>query len=130
MYEYNCKVDRVVDGDTIDVTVDLGFGIFHKTRVRLAGIDTPECRTRDLEEKKYGLKAKDFLINAIQGATSTTLITTHGSGKFGRVLGDLFIDGVDINFLMVEMHLAVEYHGQSKEFIKELHIANREFVIW
>jgi micrococcal nuclease len=132
MYEYRTKVSRVVDGDTVDVDIDLGFGVWlRKERVRLLGIDTPESRTRDKEEKKYGLAAKEFLKKAL--GTSPILKTTKdGKGKFGRILGEFIVEvednRININQLLVDNYHAVQYQGQSKETIKEQHLANRELV--
>lgn len=132
MYEYRTKVSRVVDGDTVDVDIDLGFGVWlRKERVRLLGIDTPESRTRDREEKKYGLAAKEFLKKAL--GTSPILKTTKdGKGKFGRILGEFIVEvednRININQLLVDNYHAVHYQGQSKETIKEQHLANRELV--
>jgi len=132
MYEYRTKVSRVVDGDTVDVDIDLGFGVWmKKERIRLLGIDTPESRTRDKEEKKYGLAAKEFLKKAL--GTSPILKTTKdGKGKFGRILGEFIVEvednRININQLLVDNHHAVQYQGQSKETIKEQHLANRELV--
>tara|TARA_R100001460_G_scaffold4800_2_gene13501 strand:- start:20059 stop:20493 length:435 start_codon:yes stop_codon:yes gene_type:complete len=132
MYRYRVDVTRVVDGDTVDVDIDLGFGMtYKKQRVRLYGIDTPESRTRDLVEKKYGKAAKKFLQEKIESADVVTLYS-HDKGKFGRILGELFIDGssdLSLNQLMINNHHAVAYHGQSKEEIEEQHLANREKVI-
>ena len=131
MYEYRTKVVRIVDGDTVDVDIDLGFGVWlRKERVRLLGIDTPESRTRDKVEKKYGLAAKAFLKKSL--GTSPILKTTKdGKGKFGRILGELWrtTDFADksINDYMIDKRHAVAYHGQSKEDIQEQHIKNREF---
>ena len=87
MYEYRCKIVKIIDGDTVDVDIDLGFGVWlHKERIRLYGIDTPESRTRDLEEKKYGLAAKQFLTNMLDDSGGIKL-KSHGKGKFGRILG-------------------------------------------
>ena len=134
MHEYKVKVLRVVDGDTVDVDIDLGFSTWlKKQRIRLYGIDTPESRTRDLEEKKYGLAAKDFITNMLDD-TGGIILKTHkdSTGKFGRILGELWrtTDFADksINQYMIEKHHAVEYHGQSKEEIAEQHIANRQLV--
>ena len=129
MYEYRCKVVRVIDGDTVDVDIDLGFGVWlHKERVRMFGIDTPESRTRDLEEKKYGLAAKSFLVKW-SGAGELT-IKTHkdAKGKFGRILGELWTFKTNINQKMIDEHHAVKYHGQSKQDIEEEHIKNRALV--
>ena len=93
------KVIKVVDGDTIDVMIDLGFDIKYKSRVRLFGIDTPESRTRDLTEKKYGLLSKKYLQSALANG-SKKIIKTHKdqeTGKFGRILGEIFVDGKNIN---------------------------------
>ena len=129
MYEYKIKVRRVVDGDTVDVDIDLGFGVWlYKQRVRLFGIDTPESRTRDLEEKKFGLKAKEYLKKWITTDDDRVVsLLSHGSGKFGRILGELFDPDsmVSINVQMIEGHHAVPYMGQSKEETEMGHLANR-----
>ena len=133
MYEYRCTVVKIIDGDTVDVDIDLGFGVWlKKERVRLYGIDTPESRTRDLEEKKYGLAAKEFLTGMLDDEGGVVLKThKDAEGKFGRILGELWrtTDYADksINDYMVEKRHAVPYYGQSKEEIEEQHIKNREF---
>jgi micrococcal nuclease len=134
MYEYRCNVVKIIDGDTVDVDIDLGFGVWmRKQRIRMYGIDTPESRTRDLEEKKYGLAAKDFLTGLLDDEGGIVLKThKDGKGKFGRILGELWrtTDHADqsINDYMIEKHHAVRYMGQSKDAIEEAHIANREHV--
>jgi len=136
MFEYQCKIVKVIDGDTVDVDIDLGFGVWlKKQRIRLYGIDTPESRTRDLEEKKYGLVAKALVLaNLPLGSTRTLTTVKDKTGKYGRILGkfkayDSYTDAwVNLNQLMIIKHHAVEYHGQSKEDIAEQHIKNREFV--
>ena len=136
MYEYRCKIVRVVDGDTVDVDIDLGFGVWlHKERVRLHGIDTPESRTRDLEEKKYGLLAKQMIKNFMPVGSMQTLVTTKDkAGKFGRILGKFVIYDkktdaqMTINDWMIREHHAVAYHGQSKEDIAEGHLINRKLL--
>ena len=130
MYEYKCRIDRVIDGDTVDVDIDLGFGVWlRKERVRMYGIDTPESRTRDLEEKKYGLAAKAFVLAFLPIDSEQTLRTRKdGKGKFGRILGDFSVKGARVSRVMIERHHAVEYHGQSKEEIREAHLANRRKV--
>ena len=91
MHEYKCTMLRVVDGDTVDVDIDLGFGVWmRKQRIRLYGIDTPESRTRDLEEKKYGLAAKDFLVKWTNAGGLVLKTHKDGKGKFGRILGELW----------------------------------------
>ena len=137
MYEYRCKVTRVVDGDTVDVDIDLGFGVWmHKERIRLHGIDTPESRTRDLEEKKYGLLAKQQIESFMPRGSMQTLVTVKDkAGKFGRILGKFLIYDkktdrqMTINDWMVREHHAVAYHGQSKEDIAEEHIVNRGLLV-
>ena len=132
MFEYGCKIVKVIDGDTVDVDIDLGFGIWiHKERIRLWGIDTPESRTRDLEEKKYGLLAKQMIEKWLPVNSIQTLVTVKDkAGKFGRVLGQFKIDDplLTINTWMVHNHYAAEYYGQSKEEIEKLHMANRQLV--
>ena len=129
MYEYRCKVTRVVDGDTVDVDIDLGFGVWlHKERVRIYGIDTPESRTRDLEEKKYGLAAKEFVKTFVKGKSIILRTEKYDAkGKFGRILGDIIVDKVSMSDTMIKEHHAVPYYGQSKDDIAESHLANRAF---
>ena len=134
MYEYKATIRRVVDGDTVDVTLDLGFDILYNNRIRLLGIDTPESRTRDLEEKKLGLAATDRVKELCPVGSTVMLKTTKdGRGKFGRILGRFFLNDslIECDFLdelMIERHLAVAYYGQSKELIAEKHIENRSYV--
>lgn len=122
MYEYKIKsVDKVVDGDTVDVTVDLGFDIHHKIRVRLYGINTPECRTRDLEEKKLGFAAKDRLAELINVNLNDLYLRTKEKGKFGRYLGEIYSgvsrhDDATPTFnqtLIAEGH-AIPYYGGKR----------------
>lgn len=118
MYEYRIhSVDRVIDGDTVDVTIDLGFDILYKTRVRLWGINTPESRTRDLEEKERGLAAKRRLVELLSKDVDY-LLHTKEKGKFGRYLGILFKkeDGIreDINKRLITEGHAVEYFGGKR----------------
>ena len=122
MYTYKIKLDRVIDGDTIDAQIDLGFDISVKKRIRFMGINTPESRTRDLEEKAKGLAAKDRLKNILEGA-NTIQLTSHGVGKYGRCSGELHVDVVDgqekltmenVNELLIKEGHAVEYHGGKR----------------
>jgi micrococcal nuclease len=129
MYEYRCKVVRVVDGDTVDVDIDLGFGVWlKKQRVRMMGIDTPESRTRDLEEKFYGKESKYFLQDLIQSVEDEVKLISHEKGKFGRILGEIFIDAEEksVNQLMIDNHHAVPYYGGNKDATNEHHMANRK----
>tara|TARA_R100001163_G_C5026432_1_gene167842 strand:+ start:45 stop:464 length:420 start_codon:yes stop_codon:yes gene_type:complete len=130
MYEYKCEITRVVDGDTVDVIIDCGFSILHKTRVRMYGIDTPESRTRDLDEKARGKLAAKYIQDHIDNGTDTIIKTEKDSkGKFGRILGKILIDGKDINQSMIDENLAVSYHGQSKLDIEAEHLINRQKLI-
>ena len=124
------QVTKVIDGDTCDVILDLGFDIYHKCRIRLFGIDTPESRTRDLEEKKRGLLSKEYLKEKLK-AEKLTVKTYKGeeTGKFGRVLGDIYADGVSINQTMVEESYAVAYYGQNKDDVEAAHMVNRQLLI-
>ena len=151
MYEYHCKIIKVIDGDTVDVDIDLGFGVWlKKERVRVNGIDTPESRTRDKEEKKFGLISKNR-VKQLLPVGSTQILKTESDrngedkkGKFGRILGDfvfnkpvsnddkipiLEIDGVRLSDVLIDEYMAVRYHGQSKDDIAEQHIKNREVLI-
>ena len=112
-FVYQCTLDRVVDGDTIDVNIDLGFKIIlAKQRVRLVGIDTPESRTKDLAEKKLGLQAKELLQELTKDGF---VLESQGRGKYGRILGVLWdLEENSINEKLVEAGLAVEYWGVTK----------------
>lgn len=128
MFEYKCKVTKVVDGDTVDVDIDLGFGVWLRDqRIRLYGIDTPESRTSDPSEKLYGKAAAEFLKKWLDGGDVTIKTHKDERGKFGRILGDLWVFDTNVNRKMIEEHHAVEYHGQSKEEIAEQHIINRAY---
>jgi len=131
MYEYSCTVERVVDGDTVDVVLNLGFDILYKCRVRLYGIDTPESRTRNLDEKARGKMAGAFLKKAIDNGTKVVIQTKlkDSRGKFGRVLGNVVVDGININQSMIDHFHAAAYFGQSKEAIEAVHNANRTRLI-
>ena len=135
MYEYRCKVVKVVDGDTVDVDIDLGFGVWLKDeRVRIMGIDTPESRTRDKVEKVFGLAAKAKL-KSLLGKTSIlkTQVNKNGEdmkGKFGRILGDFVAeDGRMVTDIMIEEGHCVAYFGGSKEEVQEKHMVNRKKLI-
>ena len=136
MYEYKAVIVRVVDGDTVDVDIDLGFDVWlKKQRIRLYGVDTPESRTRDLEEKMYGNAAKKFVQSFLPIGTNQILVTKlDDRGKFGRILGEFvtFDAAKDrqstINQLLIDNHYGVEYHGQSKDDIEAEHLENRKKV--
>ena len=125
------KVTKVVDGDTIDVLLDMGFDIKYKSRVRLFGIDTPESRTRNKEEKVRGLLSKVYLKDAIKKAKKLTIKTHKGSetGKFGRILGEIFADGINLNLKMCTECYAVQYYGQNKSLVEAEHMKNKNKLI-
>ena len=137
MYRYNITVTRIVDGDTVDVDIDLGFGmVYKKQRVRMMGIDTPESRTKDLEEKFYGKQAKKFLTSLLKD--NQVKLVSHDKGKFGRILGELFItvkenedtryeiaNEKSVNQMMIDNYHAVPYFGQSKEDTQLGHSYNK-----
>jgi micrococcal nuclease len=119
MYEYRVKnVTKIVDGDTIDVVIDLGFDISFSSRVRLAGIDTPESSTRDLKEKALGLESKDYLKKRLELATNIVIRTekVNSTEKYGRILGWLYLDGEtkSVNHEMIEKGYAWGYLGDTK----------------
>ena len=131
MYRYKVNIVKVVDGDTVDVDIDLGFGmVYKKQRVRMLGIDTPESRTRDLVEKKFGKASKKHLKTILEEAESIELVS-HDKGKFGRILGDLFIGSneTSVNQQMINDHHAVAYTGGNKEETEAAHMANREVLL-
>ena len=117
MYTYIITLDRVIDGDTVDAMIDLGFDVHVKKRIRFMGINTPESRTRDLEEKARGLAAKDRVKELLEECNCITL-QSHGSGKYGRCLGELFIElndeTVNLNQLLISEGHAVEYFGGKR----------------
>jgi len=134
MYEYRCNIIRVVDGDTVDVDIDLGFGVWLKDeRVRIMGIDTPESRTRDKVEKKFGLASKAKL-KSLLGKTGVlkTQVNKNGEdmkGKFGRILGDFQVGARMVTEILCEEGYAVPYFGGAKEDVQRMHQKNRELLV-
>jgi micrococcal nuclease len=135
MYEYSAKIIRVVDGDTVDVDINLGFGVvFVNQRVRLYGIDTPESRTRDPIEKIFGKTASKFLTEKL-GEKCTLRTRLDNKGKYGRVLGEFVVydhetdSEMTVNNIMIRDHYAVEYFGQSKDDIEDEHLVNRDLLM-
>ena len=116
LYHYNAEIVRVVDGDTVDALVDLGFDMHSKQRVRLYGINTPECRTRDLVEKAAGLKAKERLKCLLRDNKNRCIVETRldKKGKYGRVLGVLHIDKTNLNKTLVAEGHAKRYYGEKR----------------
>lgn len=130
MYEYKAKLVKVVDGDTVDVDIDLGFGVWLKDeRVRVMGIDTPESRTRDKVEKVFGLAAKDRVEELVKkDMILKTFAAKDGEdmkGKFGRILGDFIIGDKMLTEILIQEGHAVKYFGQNKADIERGHYANR-----
>ena len=134
MYEYKCNIVKIVDGDTVDVDIDLGFGVWLKDeRVRIMGIDTPESRTRDKVEKKFGLASKAKL-KSLLGKTGVlkTQVNKNGEdmkGKFGRILGDFQVGARMVTEILCEEGYAVPYFGGSKEDAQKMHQKNRELLV-
>ena len=128
MYEYAVTIKRVVDGDTVDVDIDLGFGVvLANERVRIMGIDTPESRTRDLVEKKFGLAAKAKLKDILGKKAILKCEKYDAKGKFGRILGDFSTaDGQMATKILIETGHAVAYFGGSKDEVQAKHMVNRE----
>ena len=121
-HNYSAKLVRIVDGDTCDAMIDLGFNVWVKKRIRFYGVDTWESRTRDLEEKAKGLEAKAFTKDILENSDEGKFdIRSHGVGKYGRVLGELFVKGQDksVNELLKENGHAYEYHGEKKKKFKK-----------
>ena len=118
---YSCKLVRVVDGDTCDAMIDLGFNVWVKNRIRFMGVDAWESRTRNLEEKEKGLAAKAYVKDLLENSDEGKfLLKSHGVGKYGRVLGELFVKGNDtsVNELLKENGHASEYYGGKKKTFK------------
>ena len=117
-HNYSAKLMRVVDGDTCDAMIDLGFDTWVKKRIRFYGVDTWESRTRNLEEKKKGLAAKEFVKDLLENSDEGKFVLkSYGVGKYGRVLGELFVKGNEksVNELLKENGHAYEYHGEKKK---------------
>jgi len=135
MYEYRCKIIRVIDGDTVDVDIDLGFQVWIRgERVRIMGIDTPESRTSDKTEKVFGLASKARLKELLHGEVILkTEVSKSGEdmkGKFGRILGDFILeDGRKATEVLIEEGHAVLYHGQNKDDVQSAHMINRQRLI-
>lgn len=142
MYEYKCKILKIVDGDTVDVDIDLGFGVWLRDeRVRIMGIDTPESRTSNKEEKVFGLLAKDKLKYLLPLGSTQNLKTfkdnstgEDAKGKFGRILGDFKVYYADedrealVTEILIKEGHAVAYNGENKELVQEQHMKNREML--
>ena len=128
MYTYKCIVRRIKDGDTVLVDVDLGFNIWiNNLSVRINGIDTPETRTKDPAEKRYGLIAKEELARLLP-ISSTQLVTTlTNKDKFGRTIGEFYVDGMPISKYLIENHYAIPYQTDDT-IAKQMHFQNQLFL--
>lgn len=132
MYTYRARLNRIIDGDSIVLDIDLGFDTWiNNQHIRIYGIDAPESRTRDLDEKARGLMATDHISSLLAPGDILTINTYKDKGgKFGRILARVTnVDGIDIAESLLENNLAVQYYGQSKEQIKEQHLENRQILI-
>ena len=132
MYTYRAKVNRIIDGDSVVLDLDLGFDTWiNNQSIRLVGVDAPESRTRDLVEKQFGNLAKERVKELLE-IGSYVIIKTYKDkeGKFGRILGEIVTsEEININDLLIEERLAVYYEGQSKEEVIQEHLANRKYLI-
>lgn len=134
MYEYSCKINKVLDGDTVDINLDLGFNIvLANQRVRMAGIDTPESRTANVEEKVRGLLSKKKLTEKLSSSKwckIKTLKSDNNDDKFGRILGEFILDdGTNVNQWLIENNYAVTYQGENKDLVQEQHQKNKTILI-
>ncbi len=132
MYQYKAIITKVVDGDTVDVDIDLGFEVWLRNqRIRLYGIDTPESRTSDKVEKVFGNLAKEKILSFCPVGAKIVLQTKadDSRGKYGRILGELIVDDVNVNQYMVDNSYAVEYFGKSKGDIAEEQLRNRQVIL-
>ena len=112
-YRYaDCRVERIVDGDTVDLWINLGFSTFVKKRIRLYGVNAPECRTRDLDEKKRGLASKARITELLDGGRCD--LESHSIGKYGRVLGTIWVEFLNVNQCLVDEGHATEYYGGKR----------------
>lgn len=135
-YSYNVIVYRVVDGDTLDVDIDLGFSIWvREQRIRLNGIDAPETRTRNLNEKKWGYASKEFICEMIDNAEKVVIETQlDKTGKYGRILADLYCDGVNVCDALVKNRLAIPYTGGNRDENRKkyniMELWNTDYDLW
>lgn len=134
-FEYHAKVNKVIDGDTINVDLDLGFSVvLSNQNVRLLGIDTPESRTTDKVEKAFGSLSKEKVKNFIDKCQNRIILQTvlsDSEEKFGRLLGKIINpnDGLILNDWLIENHYAVSYNGENKDNVRESHLSNRKILI-
>jgi micrococcal nuclease len=134
MYEYKCIVKRIIDGDTVDVDIDLGFGVWlHDERIRLNGLDTPESRSSDPVEKLFGMISKERVKKFFEDEKEVTILSKNfEKGKFGRILADFTVKSEirTLCAILISEGYAVPYHGQSKTLIADEHLANRSRLLY
>jgi len=134
MYTYSCKINKILDGDTIVIDIDLGFDIVLSNQtIRLAGLDTPESRTKNLEEKTRGLLSKKKVSEKLPVGSKQKIQTikqNNTNDKFGRILGIFILeDNTNLNQWMIDNNYAVSYNGENKELVQEGHLLNRKKLI-
>jgi len=134
MYIYRCKINKVVDGDTVQIDLDLGFNIvLSNQKVRMSGIDTPESRTANEEEKKRGMISKKKLAEKLPVGSwqrIQTMKADSNNDKFGRILGVFIMeDGLSLNQWLIDNNYAVLYQGENKELVQEMHQYNKQKLI-
>ena len=134
MYQYKCRINKVLDGDTVDIDLDLGFNIvLANQRVRMAGIDTPESRTTDKEEKPRGMLSKKKLSEKLPVGSwqrINTMKTDSNDDKFGRILGEFILeDGTNVNQWMIDNNYAVLYQGENKDNVQNQHQLNKKILM-
>jgi micrococcal nuclease len=134
MYQYACRINKVLDGDTVDIDLDLGFNIILANQhVRMTGIDTPESRTSNKEEKPRGMLSKKKLSEQLPVGSWQKITTSrpdNNDDKFGRILGEFILeDGTNVNQWLIKNNYAVAYQGENKELVQEQHQANKKILI-
>ena len=134
MYQYACRINKVLDGDTVDIDLDLGFNIIlDNQHVRMTGIDTPESRTSNKEEKPRGMLSKKKLSEQLPVGSWQKITTSrpdNNDDKFGRILGEFILeDGTNVNQWLIKNNYAVAYQGENKELVQEQHQANKKILI-
>jgi len=134
MYQYKCRINKVLDGDTVDIDLDLGFNIvLANQRVRMAGIDTPESRTTDKEEKTRGMLSKKKLVEKLPIGSwqkINTMKSDNNDDKFGRILGEFILeDGINVNQWMIDSNYAVLYQGENKDNVQTQHQLNKKILL-
>ena len=134
MYQYACRINKVLDGDTVDIDLDLGFNIILANQhVRMTGIDTPESRTSNKEEKPRGMLSKKKLSDQLPVGSWQKITTSrpdNNDDKFGRILGEFILeDGTNVNQWLIKNNYAVAYQGENKELVQEQHQANKKILI-